>query len=646
MAANQPNRPGGKTGRRKTKSGGNRNPACDYLWSGYERYSGLAGHVMFAAKPVSASTSDWLSKNEGKAREMCVQLSLAAFARTSGEVREALSLEGPLSLDACLVYIRAVSEKFSASYDIHLVSKVVWKGKDYYRREHITSGNVSKRSRPMAFMIVPTDGNAVHCLPVCEMRDQWVACPAVTPASRPSGTVLPSASPAENRTTGNATPDNNEAVGQGVVAPPVADTRVEEALVERRVEQAEPVNIDIRGALVVLVAGYLASWHLWLHLGGSLFMRRSRSAVERRLARLERLSAQVGSPASAGRGVAVNRLEHPGENLIYDGIQPPPHDWLTWRQGSWPCYARPFQGWMKKLKNRYCRPDCCSATLEYARLHGDLVRYVDVSLDGKLCSMGRGRVICGSLMAQTFTDGDVLQDGTDLFNAVRDEEGLLKLVRVESGCMSAVKAAFYRYASQPGTLTYWAQPVCPRLELQQRVVHPPAPSVNMMTWQLNTLTNKDAVETAILERLKQDAAEKQYAKGTLDADEVALFTKRMRALYPGIDNVAGRFAWGYCYSCGKELPGRFPARLCTEACSKGKNSGLGKMVAEGLAVCNAAVPVRYPGVVTTPTRHPPLKKGVATFATGENFPLAHAPLRRCSPLIPHLGADHALAGSG
>jgi len=81
--------------------------------------------------------------------------------------------------------------------------------------------------------------------------------------------------------------------------------------------------------------------------------------------------------------------------------------------------------------------------------------------------------------------------------------------------------------------------------------------------------------------------------------------------------VAGRMRPCVCFSCGGSSSSRMPGRLCVACHSTREGDPLVKAIREGKHVCSWAVPVRYPGVVNTVSRHPPLKTGTETWATKE-----------------------------
>lgn len=79
------------------------------------------------------------------------------------------------------------------------------------------------------------------------------------------------------------------------------------------------------------------------------------------------------------------------------------------------------------------------------------------------------------------------------------------------------------------------------------------------------------------------------------------------------------YPWGaYCYSCDRQLPGTFPGRLCGR-CVEPASAAL---IRDGHHVTSIGDPVVYPGVVTTESRHPPMKAGKETVATPQCFRVA------------------------
>lgn len=369
-----------------------------------------------------------------------------------------------------------------------------------------------------------------------------------------------------------------------------------------------------------------------------------RPVVEQEAPRAPKRHTPVAAKQPHAKVARGQRAPLSEETLIYDGICPPadPSGDYTWRSGMWPCFpvATTIGDTLDGLVRR---PDVCSATVEYARLHGDLVRYLPVVASEGLSFVGERGVSCGVMTTQRFIAGDMLVSDDNAFT-VEERGGYLCLVRHGKSCWQGVKSGILQALSSPGT---YSLPGLSSVAVDEGLILEPKFTTDIdevdklkVQWTMEVLSNTDALETAALTRLRQDAGAAGY-EGSKPSDAVR-FVRALRQQYPEAKAVAGRYAWGYCFSCGKELPGRFKQRLC-QRCLKGENSGLGRLVADGMSVCNAAVRVRYPGVVTTPTQHPPLKN-VATKATAANFRYPLASSRTFCPTTHPRGAAHASGG--
>lgn len=192
------------------------------------------------------------------------------------------------------------------------------------------------------------------------------------------------------------------------------------------------------------------------------------------------------------------------------------------------------------------------------------------------------------------------------------------------------------------------------------IVHPPTSPisagkmVNRSKWMIASLVEKDPVRCALINRQRLSEAKHGFES---DPEEKLILLKQLAEKFPKTKPCLGVFRWGFCFSCGIELPSKkkFPSRLC-RACLSG-NSTLGKVVENGDKVCSAATRVRYPGVVWTTTKHPPLKDGVKTVASDETLTitgmsleqaLTKAPIERPGPALFGIGIDGAIpfASSG
>lgn len=186
------------------------------------------------------------------------------------------------------------------------------------------------------------------------------------------------------------------------------------------------------------------------------------------------------------------------------------------------------------------------------------------------------------------------------------------------------------------------------------IIHPPTSSVaagkmvNRSKWMIASLMEKDPVRCALINRQRLSEAKHGFED---DPEEKLILLKQLAEKFPKTKPCLGAFRWGFCFSCGIELPSKkkFPSRLC-RACLSG-NSTLGKVVEVGDKVCSAATRVQYPGVVWTTSKHPDLKNGVKTVASDESLKitgmsleqaLTKAPIERPGPTLFGIGMDGAI----
>lgn len=129
-------------------------------------------------------------------------------------------------------------------------------------------------------------------------------------------------------------------------------------------------------------------------------------------------------------------------------------------------------------------------------------------------------------------------------------------------------------------------------------------------WTLERQTERDALCATLLAKAQAEAL--SNPANVHDPQAVAAAARTMRRQYDAVDNVAGVFSWGYCYSCGERSRGKYKGRIC-KWCEK-NHARLAGVVSENGDVCTYAVPVRYPGLVHKPKSHPELKIGAETRA--------------------------------
>jgi hypothetical protein len=308
----------------------------------------------------------------------------------------------------------------------------------------------------------------------------------------------------------------------------------------------------------------------------------------------------------------------------FDGIHSPP-GCLNWRRGWWPSTGTQHVSMLGLLPK--LRPAVASATQPYAKAYLDSVLYLPVEIREPLFEARRRIVSDGQYSSHYFLAGDVVRAGDSTYRAEPVKQwglDLLRLVRNKttfSDCFSkAVRDLIPFVSSCPSVELATAGP----LKLSDE-------GKSAAKWMMQVNTTAKPIAIASISQFRNRAAAKNYSAEADQPDEAGAWVEYMTGLYPEAKGVGGPYKWGYCFSCGKQLPGTFKHRLCKE-CNKGKNSDLGRIVAEGLHVTSASNPIVYPGVVNTVSRHPQLKP-TSSFATPQNFRLAPSASRRCCPSL-------------
>lgn len=288
------------------------------------------------------------------------------------------------------------------------------------------------------------------------------------------------------------------------------------------------------------------------------------------------------------------RLTEGGRAIIEAESRARAHD--CWWGGWFSSQCSTSVGVAKAVKAAVWWPKFASATADMFELYGTKPRYLDVRFVDGLVRLD-SRVVTDSVQStQYFTAGDTITSGARSW-VVKRVAGFL---RVEPTSLRSK----YSMAKQRGG----ARVTAPAIQLSDE-------SRAKAEWAAVTLSNAHPLETAILTRMRADQAAERW-RGP-QATEAAALVNVLCQRYRCAPNVSGPYGWGYCFSCGSPAQGKLNQRICREC--QGKNTMLGRMVAEGCKVTSNAVPVRYPGVVHTRSRHPPLKSGVETVATERNF---------------------------
>jgi len=104
--------------------------------------------------------------------------------------------------------------------------------------------------------------------------------------------------------------------------------------------------------------------------------------------------------------------------------------------------------------------------------------------------------------------------------------------------------------------------------------------------------------------------------------------------------------WGWCFSCGGSSSARMPQRMCTACHSSRCGNPIVRNAAAGHPVASPTNPLVYEGVINTPSRHPPLKKGVETVATRKTVKVRGMSTHDLAILEPRERAGPRLTGIG
>jgi len=326
-------------------------------------------------------------------------------------------------------------------------------------------------------------------------------------------------------------------------------------------------------------------------------------------------------------GNIVWSLEYVAEekrpSFRYHGVYPPPAG-ADWTGGWWPSVrgagerAGLFfaQGFMSRAHVR-------SACMETCQMLDNCL-YLPFTATPGLRVVGCRMLTDGVRSTQIFDVGDVVSSNGRHFQAVSHREyglDLIKLVPMQSR-VGACMGRFLRYFRDSHPVLEPRLPKALPTELQNRV-----------EWLL-ALQVAPADAVPILGNLKTMAAKEKYGEGTtgpwLVAEQVNVLRASVASPRVPFGYAGGKpFSWGYCYSCGRSLPGNMPGRLC--GCGQ---TPAAINVAEGHHVAKFGVPC-YPGVVETKSRHPPLKDGKETRATPAVFrepPLGVSSWGSCRPV--------------
>lgn len=108
----------------------------------------------------------------------------------------------------------------------------------------------------------------------------------------------------------------------------------------------------------------------------------------------------------------------------------------------------------------------------------------------------------------------------------------------------------------------------------------------------------------------------------------------------------GPLSWGWCFSCGGCSSARMAHKMCTACHSSRSGNPVVRNAAAGQPVASSTQPLVYEGVINTPSRHPPLKKGVETIATRKTVKVRGMSALQVATLEPRERAGPRLTGIG
>lgn len=329
--------------------------------------------------------------------------------------------------------------------------------------------------------------------------------------------------------------------------------------------------------------------------------------------------------------------------LRYEGIFPPPQDhvvvageavWPTLRSfwsgrrlmAGHPVAYSWMAGWWESegldARASYWRrsPVLVAATVDmFARYGGSVLYYLPSS--HRFTPVGRRGLTDGVRRATFFTAGDSLnRDGVGWVAVNTRVCGLqLLVVRRTSECGSlravteSVSAAFEAPDLVRDLLGAGPPSATVRAPCNERL---PSVVTDKMAYDIARMRAPESHQPLI----QRGWVEWQAQQGGEGAPKAEVVCNYAAGLMANADSqpfsyAGGKsFEWGYCYSCGRQLPGqRMPGRLC--GCAP---TPAARVYADGGRIAKLGG-VTYPGVVTTQSRHPPLKSGKETLATGQVF---------------------------
>lgn len=619
--------PGGGKGKLWTS----KNVASDRVWLGYEWLRPVDKGEHHVPQDVSHAQSKALVEHRDHLSCSCHYLALLAHCATADQAVWLMKQKwGPVSVTDGFRLNREFAQR--ANVNIQL-----WSLSENEREVRIVPRHVLFARGPKAskdlwkvhllFVPSPEDPDSVlHVLPLYKPDPKTVVTRLVAP--RPTQVVVtpdaskaaPKAAPPEASSSNPVPPQPQPAAVQAAAAPPI--------MPEDLPRQTQPPVEAQQGfpLLGLLIPMGPELPHLAL-LGQVVGLQQGREdpgrgqdpAIE------DPPLAQPPAPEDEGPLVAPQI-----PSVRYYGPFLPDENW-RWYGGWWASatpakFGIPMPSVMRMMEwtlNPFApKPNLAAATLDCARKFGTKVLYLPYHPGASgpwPVAEGKRVVTDGVRKTSYFAEGDVVTLGSTEYSVVRTSmatpTGQLPVLQLVDS-MNVWFDGVGRWIRRAAGLVL---PVdCARVSSVALSGEPVVQSRDKASaqWIATVQTEKDPVKLAVLQRARQFAAASAYDREVCSGpEEVRRYVDALTDCYPKAVVSAGTIG---CFSCGKGGPGTFPGKLC-KSCGKGKNSVEGNLVAEGYKICSLAAPVQYPGVVNTATRHPPLKLGSETIATGRNF---------------------------
>lgn len=302
--------------------------------------------------------------------------------------------------------------------------------------------------------------------------------------------------------------------------------------------------------------------------------------------------------------------------LVYEGPIPPSREGWDWVAGWWGAAAKG-----RRAKKSRGVPDIASATLRLAGTYRTHCLYQAPPQGWRQIVLGRG-LDDGVHHERFFVAGDTLTIAGEEYYAEETVHQGLTLLRLrrsgEVGLMGTAVESMTDWLSMKYRII--SRCLGGKADPAERLLYQCPGSSPELTRQLEWAAAMKRAPDCVQGMMsigRSKAAACQWGEDAPRAHEVESTIHRLEAQYENSSwgyRGGSSYGWGYCYSCGSDLPGnRMEGRLC--GCPQ---TTCARAVARGEHVVGVGRVV-YPGVVLTESQHPPLKSGKETTATERCF---------------------------